>query len=149
MRFQLISLNWTFIRVPCFGIRSLTHPGNLLETFKVRAYFPYFAWTQPFKRKDWWKNAKIGKYARTLKVSHGSPGRVKDLIPKHAILIKVQFRDISWNLAGPTPAGGPRGHFIWLNFNPYYGKENDGIFRVDLCCQKLQNSLNLMVILNS
>ena len=149
MRFQLISLDWTFIRVPYFGIRSLTHPGDPWETFKVRAYFAIFAlFHQSFLLKGC-VHPKYGKYARTLKVSRRFPGWVKDLIPKHGILIKVQFRDISWNLAGPTPAGGPRGHFIWVNFTPYYGKENDGIFRVDLYCQKLQNSLNLMVILNS
>ena len=38
---------------------------------------------------------KYGNYARTLKVSHGSPGWVKDLISKQGTLIKVQFRDIS------------------------------------------------------
>ena len=135
--------------MPCFEIGAITHPGDLLETFKVRAYFNIFAFfLQSFLLKGC-VHPKYGKYARTLKVSHGSPGRVKDLIPKHGILIKVQFREISRNLAGPTPAGGPRGHFIWVNFTPYYGKENNGIFRADLYCQKLQNSLNLMVILNS
>ena len=88
-----------------------------------------------------------GNYARTLKVSHGSPGWVKDLISKQGTLIKVPFRDISWNLAAPTPAGRPRGHSIWLYFTLYYRIENGGVFRIDLRCQKLQNSLNLMVIL--
>ena len=155
MRFQLISLNWTFIRVPCFGIRSLTHPGDPWETFKVQAYFPYFCRSRrpKFRRevssgKTERKTSKYGKYAWTLKVSHGSPGWVKDLIPKHGTLIKVQFRDISWNLIAPTPAGRPRGHLIWVYFTPYYSRENGGIFRSDLHCKKLQNSLNLMVILN-
>ena len=147
MRFQLISLDWTFIRVPCFGIRSLTHPGDPWETFKVRAYFAIFAlFHQSFLLKGC-VHPKYGKYARTLKVSRRFPGWVKDLIPKHGTLIKVQFRDISWNLIAPTPAGWPRGHSIWVYFTPYYSRENGGIFRSDLHCQKLQNSLNLMVIL--
>ena len=117
-----------------------------LQSPSVFRYFCIVSSIFPFERL---RSSKIRKYARTLKVSRRFPGWVKDLIPKHGILIKVQFREISRNLAGPTPAGGPRGHFIWVNFTPYYGKENNGIFRVNLYCQKLQNSLNLMVILNS
>ena len=81
--------------MPCFEIGSITHPGDLLETFKVRAYFPIFAFFhQSLLLKDC-VHPKYGKYARTLKVSHGSPGRVKDLIPKHGTLTKVEIWDIS------------------------------------------------------
>ena len=72
-----------------------------------------------------------------------------DLIPKHGILIKVQFRDFSWNLAPPTPAGPPRGSSVGVYLSSYYKTENDGILRIDLYCQKLQNSLNLMIILKN
>ena len=149
MRFQLISLDWTFIRVPCFGIRSLTHPGDPWETFKVRAYFAIFAlFLQSFLLKGC-VHPKYGKYARTLKVSRRSPGWVMDLIPKHGILLKVQLRDFSWNLAPPTPAGPPRGSSVGVYLSSYYKTENDGILRIELYCQKLQNSLNLMIILKN
>ena len=70
-----------------------------------------------------------------------------DLIPKPRTLKKVQLRDISWNLTPPTPAPGPRGHFIKAFFTPQYSRENVGISRIDLHCQKPLNSLNLMVFL--
>ena len=70
-----------------------------------------------------------------------------DLIPKPRTLKKVQLRDISWNLTPPTPAHGPRGHFIKAFFTPQYSRENVGISRIDLHCQKPLNSLNLMAIL--
>ena len=93
------------------------------------------------------KTQKYGNYARTLKASHGSLGRAMDLIPKPRTLKKVQLRDISWNLTPPTPAHGPRGHFIKAFFTPQYSRENVGISRIDLHCQKPLNSLNLMVFL--
>ena len=95
----------------------------------------------------WLKIQKYGNYARTLKASHGSLGRAMDLIPKPRTLKKVQLRDISWNLTPPTPAHGPRGHFIKAFFTPQYSRENVGISRIDLHCQKPLNSLNLMVFL--
>ena len=70
-----------------------------------------------------------------------------DLIPKPRTLKKVQLRDISWNLTPPTPAHGPRCHFIKAFFTPQYSRENVGISRIDLHCQKPLNSLNLMVFL--
>ena len=93
------------------------------------------------------KKHSYGNYARTLKASHGSLGRAMDLIPKPRTLKKVQLRDISWNLTPPTPAHGPRGHFIKAFFTPQYSRENVGISRIDLHCQKPLNSLNLMVFL--
>ena len=44
-------------------------------------------------------------------------------------------------VASPDPP------FLDPNFTPYYSTVNCKILRIDLRCQKLQNSMNLMVIL--
>ena len=135
-------LFWKLVKIPAGGLlRDLQSP-SVISYF--RAFFRVFdcSWRRSLQ-SDKKYEITLGLWRSLKRPPAGilTSFQNKGPLERFKLGILVEFMPCRPLRASPDPP------FPDPNFTPYYSTVNGGILRVDLHCQKLQNSMNSMVIL--